>query len=871
MSAKQRIDADTWSRVSDVLEAALAIDGEADRRRYLDTTCGRDTVIRSEVESLLAMARRTDVVLPSTRWLAADGASGTARSEAVEWIGRRIGVWEIDAFIAHGGMGAVFRAHRADGQYEAIAALKLIRVGLSDTMSMQQFRDERQLLARLDHPAIARLLDGGATERGEPFLAMEWVDGVPLDQWCDANAPSLAERLDVFLRVCSAVQYAHQHLIVHCDLKPANVLVTSGAAVKLVDFGIARVLADTSGRSSSHGAERALTLAWASPEQLLGQSASTATDVHALGALLYRLMANVSPYSEQSRSASALVQAICYEPIVKPSDHCATNSDGPAQGSAKLPSRRLIRGDIDQIVAKAMSKSPDERYSTVASLAEDVQRHQRGEPVAAAGNAWRYRAMKFVLRHPWGVSSSALAIALLSGATLIALHQAQTARAAERVAQIQRERAEHHFARVRALSHGALFDVDAALRNVPGTTAARRLLIDRAARYLDELSNEGAPELAGEAGSGWLQLGVLQSETAHASTGELVAARERFERAIALLQRASLASEPKEVVRVDLMRAQRLLAIYFATNAQLPQAAVAFDAAVASVDRFTRGVEPAFKVRMEAAAVLTSRAFFLRADDSLGRARVRSDSMRARSLLDAVSAASLTEADRAVLDDYRIYLFGTLAASANTADDGVVDTVGQLAWTMQSLAIAESRLAREPNRMRYQDELATALLDVSVTADAAGQSAQAMSAAERALDIRRKQLAADAQNVGRQSSYVFALVSLCEVLSKTGDSTVLRDHVLDAQRVLDRLPPEAKQTHDLVSAQISLYAISAKLNALAAKGAKTNAQRNLLCNQSRREFSGIERLRTRWEAFTKQALEPELVPVREAMVYCENR
>lgn len=874
----ERLDAETWSRVSDVLDGALAISDEHARSAYIETTCGGDARVRAEVESLLAVARLSDTLLPATAWLAgAPAQSDVVRIDAHDWIGRRVGVWQIDAPIAGGGMGAVFRAHRADGQYEAAAALKLIHTGHTDAARAQRFREERQLLARLDHPHIARLLDGGTTDEGAPYLVMEYVDGVPLDRWCDGTQPSLTARLEVFKQICSAVQYAHQHLIVHCDLKPGNVVVTADGQVKLLDFGIARVLADGDGAKAvaSDGAKPTeLTLAWASPEQVRGESCTTATDVYALGALLYRLVVGVAPHAPSATkgsTASALVHAIVTTEVQQPSQLLDDSSNVTDACTAADSWRRALRGDIDAIVGRAMQKQPKDRYAAVTELAQDVVRYVNHEPVAAYGGGWRYRATKFVSRHRGGVGAAALAGLALALTTAVAVHQASAARAAERVADAERERASQHFARVRALANGALFDVDAALRNVPGTTAARRLLIERAASYLDELSREGTLELAGEAGSGWLRLAILQNETAQSATGETNLALRHFERAIELLARASGTATAPDSVRVDLLRAQRLLAVQHATSGRLAEATTAFADAVANATRLGTAQGASVRVRMEAAAVFTSRAFYMRADNAETRTRVRDDAALARELLAAVAGEALTDAERKKLDDYRIYFFGALSAVANTNNDGVVDAAAQLAWAREGLVIAETRLKQEPDRLSFQDETATTLQDVTAAADAASDTAQAIDAAKRALEIRRKQLAADTTNVGRQASAVFALVSLTEVMVKMGDSGELRQYLDEAETLTRGLPTEVLHKHDLVSAQIAMHAIRARLYGQDASRAASRAARSTACREALREFSAVAALRPRWEAFSKQSLEPELKPARDAIGLCEQR
>lgn len=867
------LDADTWSRVSDVLDGALAISDESERRAYIETTCGGDERVRAEVESLLVVAHASETLLPATAWLAGVPAPEAGRIDARTWVGRRVGAWQVDAPIAGGGMGAVFRAHRADGHFDAEAALKLVHGGPRDAARVQRFREERQLLARLDHPHIARLLDGGTTDDGAPFLVMELVEGDALDVWCDRRQPTLAARLHAFLQICDAVQYAHQHLIVHCDLKPGNVIVTGDGRIKLLDFGIARVL-DAHESATVAADERAapteLTLAWASPEQVRGEPSTTATDVYALGALLYRLVAGVGPRAAHGTTAASLMHAIVNTDVPPPSQRTEPPQSG-SDACAHAPRwRRALRGDLDAIIVHAMQRRPADRYATVAALRDDVQRHLGREPVIAHQGGWTYDAGKFVSRHRGAVGAAALTTIALAVTTAFAVHQARAAQEAERLATVERERAAKHFARVRMLANSALFDVDAALRNVPGTAAARAVLIERATKYLDELSSEGTPALAGEAGSGWLRLAILQNETAQGSTGQPDIAKRNFERAITLLHRAMEDAAAPDSVRVDWMRAQRLLAVQHATSGRISEATTAFSDAVASATRLASTPGASVRVRMEAAAVLAARAFYLRPDNASSRRRARDDAAHARMLLDSVARDALTDAERQRLDDYRIYFFGTLSAVANTNDAGVVDAAQQLIWAREGLAIAEARMKTSPDRLSFQDETATALLDVTAAADAAGDGAQAIAAARRALDIRNQQRVADPTNAGRRASVFFALISLVEVLNKVGDTPGLRKHLDDADALLHMLPGDVRQKHDMVSAEIALRAVRAQRFAEDAGRATHHDLRATACRAALREFSAIAALQPRWEGFTRQSLEPELKLARDALRVCER-
>ena len=303
-----------WQTVRQVLDGAISV-SPANRSEYLDRSCAGDSELRAEVESLLGSHESAGSGFLSgpaidLRELAGshDGGSG--------YVGLRIGVYKIVEEIGHGGMGEVYRASRVDGQYDKQVAIKLVRVGLDSPFLIERFRHERQILASLDHPNIARLFDGGSTEDGIPYLVMELIEGIPIDQYCDAHDLSVTERLKLFTEVCAAVQYAHQRLVIHRDIKPSNILVTEERVPKLLDFGIAKIVDPSLGAATT--LVRPMTPEYASPEQIRGEPITTATDVYSLGVVLYRLLTGKSPYRETTRTHE-LFRVICEAEPARPS------------------------------------------------------------------------------------------------------------------------------------------------------------------------------------------------------------------------------------------------------------------------------------------------------------------------------------------------------------------------------------------------------------------------------------------------------------------------------------------------------------------------------------------------------------------------
>jgi serine/threonine protein kinase len=297
-----------WKQVKLLLDEAITLD-PAGRSSFLDRSCDGDTELRREVESLLSSHERAGTAFLNTPAADLQALSAPAPTR----VGRRIGAYDILEEIGHGGMGEVYRAGRADGQYEKEVAVKLVRGGHDTAAVLERFRHERQILASLDHPNIARLLDGGTTDEGIPYLVMELIEGTPIDQYCDAHESNVAERLRLFVQICSAVQYAHQRLVIHRDIKPGNILVTKEGVPKLLDFGIAKILDPSS--SSQATIAGPMTPEYASPEQIRGEPITTATDVYSLGVVLYQLLAGRSPYPANARTPHEFARAVCeFEP-----------------------------------------------------------------------------------------------------------------------------------------------------------------------------------------------------------------------------------------------------------------------------------------------------------------------------------------------------------------------------------------------------------------------------------------------------------------------------------------------------------------------------------------------------------------------------
>ena len=423
--------AERWRQIEELLDAALDLPPDT-RTAFLDSAPAADPGLRDEVMRLLAAQERVEPFLqqPAAELAASllasdDGGAGNGPDAVPE----RIGPYRVLREAGQGGMGTVFLGERDDPELPQRVALKLVRRGPAAEALARRFLEERRILALLDHPHIARLLDGGITEEGVPWFAMEYVEGSPIDRYCAERRLGIAERLHLFLRVCDAVQYAHRSLVVHRDLKPSNILVTNEGRVKLLDFGIAKLLASDAGAETgehAHAGLRPMTPGYASPEQIRGKPVSTLSDVYTLGVLLYTLLAGQHPHLSPDRQPHQVARATLEEEPPLPST-VATEGE-----------RRRLRGDLDTIVVAAMRKEPERRYTTAEQLAADIRHHLAGRPVRAHPNTWRYRSGKFVRRHRAGVAGAMLFTALLSGYGItMTVHAERIAREAAKNEQVR--------------------------------------------------------------------------------------------------------------------------------------------------------------------------------------------------------------------------------------------------------------------------------------------------------------------------------------------------------------------------------------------------------------------------------------------------
>jgi serine/threonine protein kinase len=482
-----------YQRVKEIFHAASERQPET-RAAFIVEACAGDDLMVREVESLLDFQSHSEKFIEKSAFEV--GARLITADHDETFKGRRVGQYQLIRELGIGGMGAVYLAERADDQFRKQVAIKVVRGGLATEETRRRFRHERQILAGIDHSNIAKLLDGGTTEEGLPYLVMDYVEGVSINAYCDAHKLSTTERLRLFREVCSAVHYAHQRLVIHRDIKPANILVTNDGTPKLLDFGIAKLLDPELSETAAHTRTevRLMTPEYASPEQIRGEQITTATDVYSLGVLLYEMLTGHRPYRIRSRSPAEIARVICDQKPEKPSGSIADfrirNAESTNNPKSEFPDPKLLRGDLDNIVIKAIQKEPQRRYSSVEQFSEDIRRHLDGLPVIARADTFAYRSGKFIRRHRYGVSAAALVVLIFLAGVGGIVWQARVAARERDQARIEKAKAE----RVNSFLQEMLSSADPLKKG--SNVKAADLLADAARRAQLDLVNQ--PEMQAE-------------------------------------------------------------------------------------------------------------------------------------------------------------------------------------------------------------------------------------------------------------------------------------------------------------------------------------------------------------------------------------
>lgn len=765
----ENLDSARWQQLKSLLADGLAL--AADQRPgFIERHCRDDPQLRGELESLLAAGAETGTPLDSSPAEELLAALGTPDTPA--WLGRRLGAYRLVALIARGGMGEVYRGERADGQYEQQVAIKLVRESLDREFLLQRFDAERRILATLDHPNLAKLLDAGVTAEGSPYFVMEYVDGEPIDAYCESRDLGVDDRLRLFRTVCQVVEYAHRQGVVHRDLKPSNILVTVDGAVKLVDFGIAKRM-QSSDAPVTATAQRAMTPEYASPEQVRGEAATPASDIYALGVVLYRLLTRSSPYGDTTGDSYSLTRAICDTEPPWPSR--ALDAQGHPRPRAM---RRRLKGDLDAVVMMALRKHADHRYASAEALGDDLFRHLEGLPVQARRGAFSYRAGRFLLRHKAAAGAVVFANVALVAGIAVASYQAVQA-------QKQRERAQHHAASVRKLANSFMFEVHDAISELPGATPARKLLVANSLKYLEELSGESSRDsgLRRELATAYRKIGDIQGRAFTANLGDPDGALKSYARAVGLLEGMPGAPAQRELANLYKRQAGVLV-----MRGEYPPADVASNRAI-DIARALVAADPA----SEADLMLLASSHGQHAQALLGAGReddFLAESERAATLLRRILERNPTQREA------RIYLTSHYSQLGDHYLEHDASPRGaQLALDAftQGLALLERSREDKPDDATLAARVGSTNDDIGRALLRLNRPVEAKASHLKALAIWDQLVRADPDNARYRVERAHCLGNLGAVLIAMGETHEAIGRLTDAVALFDALPAAAQQ------------------------------------------------------------------------------
>jgi non-specific serine/threonine protein kinase/serine/threonine-protein kinase len=839
------MDPGRWDRVKVVFQEAFER-APSERGAVLDAACEGDAGLREDVERLLRAHARGGCLdsPPSLELDPADitEAADDSQTEEVGGAPSRIGAYRILRELGRGGMGSVYLAERDEPGLRKRVAVKLVRQGRDSAFVVRRFRTERQILAALEHPGIARLYDGGTTQDGLPYFVMEYVDGEDLLAYCDARRLPITTRLRLFLRICDAVQYAHQSLVVHRDLKPSNVLVTADGDPKLLDFGIAKLLGPQpaeAGVEETASVIRLMTPDYASPEQVRGERVTTATDVYSLGVILYQLLSGHRPYRVQGKGAAEIERALLEQDVDPPSTAAARTEEVTARGGSgtkritpadvsaqrqAVPRRlrRQLRGDLDNVVLKALRRDPAERYATAAELGEDIRRHLEGFPVRARADSRTYRVAKFLRRHRAGAAAVGVAaLGLLTGLG-VAVRQA-------RVAEAERRRAEARFQDVRRLANSVIYELHDAIANLPGATPARQLMVTRALEYLDRLAGEGGDDLAlkRELADAYQRLAQLQNSGLGANLGDTKGAIESYGKALAI--RESLAArapvDSQDVLGLALLEFD--LGTLHRAQGRPGQAEQSFMSSASRLEGLERaGALPdAQRGRLGGVyqRLAEAQSFQGKRDEAL-----RTAEKAVATAEKAWSGRRQDAASRSILAAASYQLAVALADKDRYAE--------ALERTRQARALLEAGLRENPLDAQQTRVLLYVLNGESDHLWRLGDQAAAARVRERALEVAEKALRRDPRDRWSQMGVAIAAKALGDVLLETGDARESARRFRQALRI-DRQVVAEDPGYTFARLEAA-YAEHGLARALLAQGTRESVTEGC---------AGLERVRQFWE------------------------
>ena len=664
-----------WASIGEIFEQVVVLPTQH-RAAVLDRVCGTDAELRDEVSSLLASHQAAGGFLQDQM----KGALASFMAMSAGAQPTRVGPYRLVRELGRGGMGTVFLAERDDDQYHARVAVKLVRPGMDTEFILDRFRRERQTLARLQHPNICRLLDGHTTDTGHPYIVMEYIDGQWLTEYARDRALDVPARLRLFLQVCAAVDYAHRNFIIHRDLKPSNILIAADGVPKLLDFGICKLLT-TDAVAGIDTVVAPMTPNYASPEQMNGEPVTVLSDLYALGAVLYELLAGTCPRRFDALTPAAIARTL-EKPIALPS-----------AAAADPATARLLRGDLDNILMRALDTEPERRYESAAQLADDIQRYLDDEPVRARPTTMRYRASKFARRHRQMIGATLVVFAALTAGLTLSVYEARIA--ASRLEQ------------VRSLANKLVFDVHDAVRDLPGATQARQVIVQTGLDYLNSArpSVAGNPRAEVELAKAYRRLGDVQGDVGSANLGDPAGALARYRSALSLLEDAMRGDPANREARCERVVVYGRMGTLQGATGQLRDAA----------QTFKQGID-------------------------LGVPFASTDNVDLRAALSAVYLGS------------------------SDARREMSDNPGALADAMESLRLARAVQSARPTDSEVARSVSAAYAAVGMAKSVVGELTDARSNFERGVAQLEKLVAADPRNVSLNRDLMLAYGHVADVL-----------------------------------------------------------------------------------------------------------
>ncbi|MGH9199817.1 MAG: protein kinase domain-containing protein [Vicinamibacterales bacterium] len=769
-------DPHSWDEVESAFADAVELPS-SERAAFLEARCAGRPDLRREIESLLA----SDAGSGRFMDVPADVAQPTSTET-----GRRIGRYRLLDKVGEGGMGAVFRAERADGEFAEDVAIKLIAIPSHNADALRRFRVERQILATLNHPDIVTLLDGGIAEAGQAYLAMKYVDGVPITTYCAEHRLELEPRLQLFQRVCAAVQHAHQNGIVHRDLKPSNILVTADGTPKVLDFGIAKLL-DPSGiglEATGTALARPLTPNYASPEQLRGLPVTTVCDVYALGVLLYELVTGSRPYDTIGLALDEVLTTVVEREPSRPS------SASPPSESVPYESRRL-KGDIDAIVLKAMSKEPARRYSSARELSDDLSRHLTDQSVVAHEPSFGYTLGRLARRHRPAFAAAAVSLVALLAALGVSLRQTDIAIA-------ERNRADARFNDAREIANALIFKIHDGVQPLPGSTPVRQLIVAEALRYLERLSADPAADAALrlELARGYIRIGTVQGVQSVPNLGDRQGALDSLRKAVSLLAPLTARGDPSRDVALEMGNAQIALSRLARVTGKNDEAISAMRTAIATAEALV-----ARDSRDDEARRLLGNAHFNMAFAVAGAESGVPHWERAGVVFESLLADRPDDSDRqrnvALVQKY---------LGGHYQEAGDLDRA--LSHYKRALELDERRMASTPENRQAQLDVAIDLGNVAAVHHSAGRLEAAVAGYEQSRDIRRHLTETDQKDDYARGRLAYVLAELSPIYSRLNRHDDALRHAREAVQIAESRAAVDSQNHaELINYLVKLAGV----------------------------------------------------------------